>query len=98
MSTTVTFTLDEDLSQEEKDHLRGVMCDALYEFHAHRGPSPEEYVNKRYPDDQRYAWLDREKKVRETSERRILSTKLHLVFSSGKFTVTDTEPVEGSES
>ncbi len=53
--------------------LRTLMMDALSEFVMGRGPTPEEYVNRRYPDTPGYAW----EKVREVRWRCHVANVLH---------------------
>jgi hypothetical protein len=49
MTTTITITVGHDLTEEQRDAVRLLLCDALGEFTAHREP-PARYVATRYAD------------------------------------------------
>jgi hypothetical protein len=68
--------------------VHGIMCDALAEFANTRTPA-KRYVDTRYPDDERYAWLDRTKKIAEVELRtRIAQDLRHAAAESSAYTVT----------
>jgi len=76
MISRLILTLDRQLSVEERDTLRYLISDALAEFASHREPA-KEYVDKRYPNVEGYAWLDRDKKVQQVYGRTKLARSLH---------------------
>lgn len=95
MATTITLTLNDNLTPNEQYELKGILHDAFAEFSSHRGPSPEEYVEKRYPNNEHYRWLDRNKKIEQV--RRRCETALKLHSASFRTTFTITESVEESD-
>jgi hypothetical protein len=60
---------DRELAGLTDRDLRWLFMDALYEFVMHRGPSPVEYVDRRYPDDTVYRGEARERKVAQVLAR-----------------------------
>lgn len=74
------LTVDEDeLGVEQIDlpgKIRYLCGDAFAEFQ-HPRRNAEEYVAKRYPQSEGYAWLNRENKVREVAARVELAQRLH---------------------
>ena len=77
----VIIELDDDYDFEIKatEHeIRYILMDALAEFQSHRGPTPEAYVNRRYPDSQVYAGKkQREEKIQQVAHRIRLAERLH---------------------
>lgn len=70
-----TEVLDTDFTIRE---FRLILADALYEFKANRGPTPQEYVDRRYPKTEGYDDKFRENKAKQVRRRRELSEILHL--------------------
>jgi hypothetical protein len=83
----ITITLPVDAAEEleglDNRQLHGLLMDALAEFVAHRGPTPEEYVNRRYPNTPNYAWLDREKKARSVRWRNHVAEQIRRMVDVG---------------
>lgn len=95
MATTITLTLTDNLTPEQQHELKGILHDAFAEFAGHRGPTPEAYVAKRYPDNEGYKWLDREKKIEQVRRRIYTALALHKASFDVIFTIT--EPSEDSD-
>lgn len=53
-----------------------ILMDALWEFQTNRGPSSKEYVDRRYPDILAYKWLDRDRKIKDTDERKLTAEEM----------------------
>jgi hypothetical protein len=62
--------------------IRYLLMDALYEFQANRGPSPERYVNTRYPDNHVYKGDARRDKINEVANRIKMADILHRSVGS----------------
>ncbi len=79
MSTKIIMTLEETLTDAERDKLRGLLQDAFYEFAGSRTPA-RVYVAERYPANERTPYPigpKREAKVAEVEQRIHLAQKLH---------------------
>jgi len=68
MPITIKIKLLNDDYNMTEHEIKFLIMDALYEFQMSRTPA-EAYVNKRYPDNEDYAWLNRTKKVKEVERR-----------------------------
>lgn len=70
-----------DMTQEEfksnERAIMSVMMDAFSEFQNNRGPSASEYVNRRYPDNPSYSWMNREDKIKQINKRLRIASLLH---------------------
>jgi len=75
--TKIIIETDDEHLKNNANLLRLTLLDAFYEFVSHRGPTAEAYVNKRYPEDEGYDWLNREEKVREVRWRIWIANELH---------------------
>lgn len=69
----VTMELDLAFDTNECE-IRNTIMDALAEFRANRG---DNYVERRYPRTEGYAWLNREEKQREVERRCRIASQLH---------------------
>lgn len=79
MSTKIILTVEEDLTEAERDKLRGLLRDAFYEFAGARTPA-RVYVADRYPVTDGTPFPvgpRREAKIAEVETRITLARKLH---------------------
>jgi len=88
---TLTFTIDTETAPTPWS-LTGILLDALAEFVNHRGPTPETYVNTRYPDTPDYAWLNRPKKIAQVKARCDVAQALHQGIWGSVPTITEHAP------
>jgi hypothetical protein len=65
----IIIKTDEPELKANERTIQYILMDALAEFQSHRGPTPEAYVNKRYPDSQVYSGKEREKKIQQVGHR-----------------------------
>jgi hypothetical protein len=79
MKTVITLVLAEELSRHEKAYLAQLLADALDDFRAARGPTPEDYLVRRYQNDSRLPMTPDaiEYKLEEIKTRVGLAKKLH---------------------
>ena len=77
MVLTLTFNIPNGLPDTTIKEIRHIIMDSLYEFVSHRGPTAEDYVNKRYPDNPSYSWLDRKEKIAQVNHRILIASTLH---------------------
>lgn len=85
-TVTITMTIDadalsidaEELAQERmsEHEVENLIRDALGEFVAHRGPTAAQYIQRRYPIEEGYEWLDREEKLMEVVRRCMIAKLL----------------------
>lgn len=81
MTRIIVESTDKEIKDNERI-IRHILMDALYEFVSHRGPTAEEYVNKRYPGNSVYATPEeRAAKIKEVNNRIILAEKLHKAMA-----------------
>lgn len=75
----VQFEFDTPFDDETTRKLmRYLLQDAMYEFISHRGPTAEDYVNKRYPGNEVYPEGEmREDKIKQVDNRRMLAQAIH---------------------
>lgn len=76
----MTITLEIDKAENLDEHeLKLTLLDSFYEFVAHRGPSAEAYVNKRYPEDDNQIYVNerRKEKINQVNRRIIIANALH---------------------
>ena len=80
MVEIIIKTDDPEIKSKERI-IAYLLMDALYEFQSHRGPSPQAYVEKRYPGDSVYSGEARQKKIEEVGQRIHLANVLHHAMS-----------------
>lgn len=72
--STITFQITVTLPEKVPGYAnpqvaaRMVLADALCEFQGHRRPI-KDYLDRRYPLDQGYEWVNREEKAEQIFER-----------------------------
>jgi len=80
MKTIITLVLAGELSRKEKAYLGNMLSDALDDFRAARGPTPEEYLMRRFKTGNLHAHMTEEAyvaKLQEIDIRTGLAAKLH---------------------
>jgi len=80
---TISIELDIDASEQE---VRLTLLDAFAEFSANRGPTSEDYVNRRYPDSAVYAGSRRDEKILQVERRKNIAKALHQGAFEVRFT------------
>lgn len=79
MNTIITLTYEGQLSRKEQAYLGQLLADALSDFRAARGPTPEDYLLRRYQQNTAMPLTEDhiEYKLEEIKTRIGLAQKLH---------------------